>query len=573
MPGHEQRAQKAFLEIRRIGEEAVRYHPLEGSSSHVVGRRAPAQVILNHSSVSRAHAELVLGPFGRWWIHDLGSKNGTYVNGAAATERLLTSGDGVRIGDFMLRVKSSSFPDLRNPLIDSPSSSRLRVLSQPTHDLDEPTGIFQIPPTQAAGRTPTIGAAHLLTVMTLGRELMRVEDPELRLNTLCEFLVGKDFPARSSVVLRLQEGRSPHTLCGPFHDDGTNRPLQLAGRLLSRLWDTREAVLANNTEPVGTVSHPDQTRNMAVVAVPLLSSDPSIDALYVEFPEGYGSEEWLNLVALVAEAYHQAELVWDMRVQVRQAAFIERELEMARQIQEGLVPRGFELEGLEVAVGFEPCRWVGGDYVDALELPDGRVLLAIADVCGKGLQAALVASSLHTLVRSTADTGRSLPDLVSRINDYLVDYLPEHSFVTMLLIALNVHTGELEALSAGHPGAFVMSADGTRRVLQRNENVGLGMMRTEFTSEHTQLSVGDVLLLFTDGLTEMEDQNRVPLGEERLGMGCTQIVSLNPGASLDSMRERLMGMCSAYRRSAFAADDSTFLVARRRPTLLPPPST
>lgn len=567
MNGPESRTNtKAFLEIRQVGEERVRFHQLTGSHQ-VVGRRPDAQIVLNHSSVSRSHAELVMGPFGRWWIHDLGSKNGTYVNGTPAAERLLNPGDGVRIGEFTLRLRSSSVPEFRSPLMETPSSSRMR--SAAITESDEPTAVFNLPPSSLRG-APQISAAHLTTVMALSRELMRVEDWALRIYTLCEFVVGDDFPANSAAVVRLEPGRTPQVICGPQHHDRTDRSLHFVPRVLKQLWETHEPVLASNTEISGNIDRPGDIRDVAVVAVPLISTEQRIDALYLEFPERYGSNEWLNLVALVAEAFLQAELVWDMRTQARQGAFIERELDMARQIQEGLIPRAFELEGLELAIGFEPCRWVGGDYVDSMALPDGRMLLAIADVCGKGMQAALVASSLHTLVRATADTGRPLADLMRRINDYLLSYLPEHSFVTMTCVALDCHTGELEVISAGHPAAFVVRPDGSLRCLQQNENVGLGMIQSTFLPEHSVLAQDDVLLLFTDGLTEMEDQRREPLGADRLGMGFSQIVAINPSATVSSMRERLIEMCRAYRGSGLAADDSTFLVARRRLTLRPP---
>jgi len=567
MNGPESRTNtKAFLEIRQVGEERVRFHQLTGSHQ-VVGRRPDAQIVLNHSSVSRSHAELVMGPFGRWWIHDLGSKNGTYVNGTPAAERLLNPGDGVRIGEFTLRLRSSSVPEFRSPLMETPSSSRMR--SAAITESDEPTAVFNLPPSSLRG-APQISAAHLTTVMALSRELMRVEDWALRIYTLCEFVVGDDFPANSAAVVRLEPGRTPQVICGPQHHDRTDRSLHFVPRVLKQLWETHEPVLASNTEISGNIDRPGDIRDVAVVAVPLISTEQRIDALYLEFPERYGSNEWLNLVALVAEAFLQAELVWDMRTQARQGAFIERELDMARQIQEGLIPRAFELEGLELAIGFEPCRWVGGDYVDSMALPDGRMLLAIADVCGKGMQAALVASSLHTLVRATADTGRPLADLMRRINDYLLSYLPEHSFVTMTCVALDCHTGELEVISAGHPAAFVVRPDGSLRCLQQNDIVGLGMIQSTFLPEHSVLAQDDVLLLFTDGLTEMEDQRREPLGADRLGMGFSQIVAINPSATVSSMRERLIEMCRAYRGSGLAADDSTFLVARRRLTLRPP---
>src|SRR5690606_27292246 len=150
----------AHLEIRAFGEERVRFHQLTGSHQ-VVGRRPDAQIVLNHSSVSRSHAELVMGPFGRWWIHDLGSKNGTYVNGTPAAERLLNPGDGVRIGEFTLRLRSSSVPEFRSPLMEAPSSSRMRTAA--ITETEEPTAVFHLPPSTLRS-APQISAAHLATV-------------------------------------------------------------------------------------------------------------------------------------------------------------------------------------------------------------------------------------------------------------------------------------------------------------------------------------------------------------------------------------------------------------------------
>jgi serine phosphatase RsbU (regulator of sigma subunit) len=279
-------------------------------------------------------------------------------------------------------------------------------------------------------------------------------------------------------------------------------------------------------------------------------------------------------MTLVAEAYQQAEMVWDMRHQVRQNAFVERELEMAHEIQSGLVPRQFAAPGLELAFGFEPCRWVGGDYVDALVLPDGRVLLAIADVCGKGMQAALVASSVHTLVRASRDLCGDLPQLMKRLNEYLLGHLPEHSFVTMLCILLNCQTGEIELVSAGHPPAIIVRSGICAEALSQTDNVGLGIVPEEFVVLSSQLDEGDVLLMYTDGMTEMVNDKGEMFGTERLATEFQRIIDVNPYASVDSMKERLMGLCNAYRGSGMANDDRTFLVAMRhgRETMRPPPT-
>ena len=122
---------------------------------------------------------------------------------------------------------------------------------------------------------------------------------------------------------------------------------------------------------------------------------------------------------------YTSEEAWAARRHAQAHAAIERELLTARQIQTGLVPKKAKLDfkGLDVCVDFQPCKWVGGDYVDALPMPDGRVLFTVADVCGKGLQAALVTSSLHTMVRASVDVQPSLSALVERVNRHLCDCL------------------------------------------------------------------------------------------------------------------------------------------------------
>lgn len=553
---------RGFLEITRAGVSGTQRHPLVGSHL-VLGRNPKAQIVLDHTTVSRSHAELVFDPFGRWWVHDLRSTNGTYVNGTPVEERMLNPGDSIGIGDFTLRLHIQGARERADSIYPVPDTP-------PQITADEDATLITVLPKVAD--SPQISASHLTTVMSLGRQLMSVEDATKRLRTLCEFVVGSDFPADSAVTIRMRDGKPTKVISGPFlRDPSTPSPgRQVSVGVLRSLWDTREPVLGSNGmysgQGVRRLSMPNAVRQLAVVACPLDVEDNKIDALYVEFPPSYGTAEWLTLVALVAEAYQQAELVWDMRRHVRQSAFVERELQMARQIQDGLVPRALHIEGLDVAIGYEPCRWVGGDYVDAVPMPDGRILLAIADVCGKGLQAALVASSLHTMVHATVDAGGTLTQLIQSCNAYLCNYLPEHSFVTMVLVAIDTSTGEIEVVNAGHPPAFAVSSDGRIRELQSERNVALGMMETVMEIERSMLIGDEVLVLYSDGLTELVDENQVALGEERLSAGMAQIVRQEPYASVEDYRERVLQMLDSFRGSQLAADDSTFLVARRPQT-------
>ena len=550
---------KGYLEISRTGETGVHRQPLMGSHL-ILGRNPNAQIVLDHTTVSRSHAELVYDPFGRWWVHDLRSTNGTYVNGTPIEERMLNPGDTIGIGDFSLRLHVTGARDRADsvyPLPDAP----------PHIAADEDATLITVMPKQMV--SPQISASHLTTVMALSRRLMSVEDASKRLRTLCEFIVGADFPADSAVTIRLRDGKPTKVISGPFLRDPSTptQGRQISIGVLKSLWDTREPVLGSNGMQIGRgirrLSMTNVIRPLAVVACPLEMDDKKLDALYVEFPPTYATAEWLTLVVLVSEAYQQAELVWEMRRHVRQSAFVERELQMAKQIQDGLVPRALHFHGLDVSIGYEPCRWVGGDYADVVQMPDGRVLLALADACGKGLQAALVASSLHTMVHATVDAGGNLNQLVHSCNAYLCNYLPEHSFVTMVMVIIDPNTGELEVVNAGHPPPYVISSDGRIRELQSEENVALGMMETEMVIDRSMLIGDEVLVLYSDGLTELVDENQEAFGPERLAQGLGRLVRDEPTSGVEVYRERIVQMLERFRGSQLAADDSTFLVARR----------
>jgi phosphoserine phosphatase RsbU/P len=529
---------------------------------HVIGRRPDAEIVIDQGAVSWSHAILELGPSGRWWILDLDSTNGTFVNGVRVTERLLSRGDVIRIGDCTLVLRLASVMAFPSPLAgaqDGPRTGRKNTLG----------GFESVDKLAAARPAQTIGAEQLASIMSFGRDLMRLEGADARLKALCEFVAGDLCFAIGVTAIRINAS-------------GQIRPIWTAAargseRLLGEFEPSAVRELINRREPliVQTTPPPDPASRSSIrMLIPFAEVDCSIDALLAEFPPRYGTQEWLMLITLVAEAYQQAEMVWDMRHQVRQNAFVEGELEMACQIQKGLVPKQFCAPGLELAFGFEPCRWVGGDYVDALMLPDGRVLLAIADVCGKGMQAALVASSVHTLVRASRDLCGDLPLLMKHLNEYLLGHLPEHSFVTMLCILLNCQTGEFELVSAGHPAAIIVRSGICSEILGQTDNVGLGIVPEDFVTLSSQLDVGDVLLMYTDGLTEMVNTKDEPFGTERLATEFQRIVDINPLAPVDSMRERLIGLCNAYRGSRMATDDRTFLVATRRTreTIRPPAS-
>ncbi|NUP08985.1 MAG: SpoIIE family protein phosphatase [Polyangiaceae bacterium] len=523
----------------------------------VIGRTPGLSLTLDHDTVSRKHAEIFCDPFGRWWIRDLGSTNGTSVNDETVRERVLRPGDRIAVGDYRLRFNVGSLPDVKigapsieDTLDGSAAPSWMRTL----RDVEP----------------PQISATHLSTLMALSRRLLGMENAQERLEALCELLVSNDFHATVALVVRVRAGDPTRILAGPKRPPHIPEEQPYVSRtVLRQVGLTNEAVLGTNLPHVNPgleLTLSADVSPIATVAVPIHRDDTSTDILYCNLPPHYGRSDWLALIALAGEAFQQSEIAWSARRHAQTHAAIERELETARIIQHALVPKRPLYPGLEVAIGFEPCRWVGGDYVDTVKLSDGRLLCTVADVCGKGLQAALVTFSIHTMIRALADHTKSVPDILDRLNRHLCDYLPEDSFVTMVSCAIDPATGATEYVNAGHPPAFIMDEDGSARALASAENPALGLTLCTFTAQHDSISPGEALLLYTDGLTELKNNAREMLGEDLLR---TRFASIYRDKRTDAIEEAALAltrMLDEFRGDELPEDDRAFLLARRSAT-------
>jgi serine phosphatase RsbU (regulator of sigma subunit) len=174
----------------------------------------------------------------------------------------------------------------------------------------------------------------------------------------------------------------------------------------------------------------------------------------------------------------------------------------ARKIQQTLIPQALEpLPGYELKTFYQPFRDVGGDYFDVIDLPDGRTLLAVADVCGKGMAAALLAANIQALVRSIANIEAEPIALARQINQHLSRHTPTDRFATAVFLLLHRGSGELTFVNAGH-NAPIIFAHGAMKLLEPT-GMPLGLFSdAKYEAKTATLCSGDSLLLFTDGLTD-----------------------------------------------------------------------
>jgi serine phosphatase RsbU (regulator of sigma subunit) len=286
-----------------------------------------------------------------------------------------------------------------------------------------------------------------------------------------------------------------------------------------------------------------------------------MELLYAVLPPEYGTGEWLALTVMAGKQYQQAEAAWRARRSAEDHAVVERELERARQIQMRLVPHDPQIPGMDIAVGFSPCRWVGGDYVDVLPTPDGRVLLAVADVCGKGLPAALVAASLHTMVHASVLGGTGLCDFMTNLNRYLIQTQASETFVTMIAMLVDPRTGAVEWANAGHPPPLALAPGGAPRPLRAESQFPLGIDEQTINCHHATLAPDELLVLYTDGLTELKTDGKF-LGVDGLCEHLTRVYA-QPHMEARDAAAGLTQALDALQHAHLPQDDRTFLLARR----------
>ena len=205
------------------------------------------------------------------------------------------------------------------------------------------------------------------------------------------------------------------------------------------------------------------------------------------------------------------------------------------------------------------CRTVGGDYYGFFPYPDGRLALALGDVSGKGMPAALMVMSLQARLEVLAEDPRDLAALMTRLNKITCANCPSNRFITFFFALLNPATGDLAFANAGHNPPIVVRASGEVETLEGGGPV-LGILPiARYAQQHTKLGKGDLLVIYSDGVTEAASTNEEEYGEERL----TSELLRHRGEAAEAIVREVTESVSRFSAGAPQADDITLVVAKR----------
>jgi serine phosphatase RsbU (regulator of sigma subunit)/anti-sigma regulatory factor (Ser/Thr protein kinase) len=265
-----------------------------------------------------------------------------------------------------------------------------------------------------------------------------------------------------------------------------------------------------------------------------------------------------DLAGHAAPAVRVAQLVREQQAEIRERERIEGELEVARLIQQQFLPHELpELPGWQVAAYYKPARQVGGDFYDFLELPDGQVGIVVGDVTDKGVPAALVMATTHSILRAEAPRLVAPGEVLRQVNDLLVTEMPAHMFVTCLYAVLDPASGRLRYANAGHNLPYLRTRDGVGELRATGMPLGL-LPGMTYEEKEAALAPGDHLLLHSDGLAEAHGPERQMFGFPRLAKLAAE------GANGQELIDLLLNELAKFTGPGWEQEDDITLVTLQR---------
>ncbi len=526
----------------------TREWPLE-SSPFRVGRASGNAVQLLDGTVSKEHAEFTLEGE-RWFVRDLGSRNGTRVNGREATSPLAVgAGDQLEIGHVLLVVSPGDDAAHRRFSTSEHVGSSLAIKVSDVLQRSSASGT---------------GSDRLLHLLAAAGQLLVLPRP---LPETCESLlefVEKAVPARRLVILlRDPETGELQQMAARQRGGRANEPLALSQTITRTVLAENTAVITGDAanDPRFLAQHSIIAQAIhSAMAVPLFDNEKVLGILYVDSTNPaitYGKAE-LELLTLLgnmaAVKITNARLLVADQMRLRLA----QELATATRIQQTLLPEPPSLAGWRCHARIETCHEVGGDLYDFHLRDDGHLVVLVGDVSGKGMGAALLMSSTLSSARVLYDECAGPLPLVRRLNAIIHRSTDSRSFVTVFVGWLDPASGRFRYVNAGHPEPHIVQ-DGRVRTLAAT-GIPLGMLPDfAWTEGETVLAPGELLALFSDGIPEAQ-RGLEFFDFERVAASLREAAA---EAELDRAADRVIARIDAFAAGEHRADDVTLVLLRR----------
>lgn len=523
------------------------------ASEVLIGRKGDADVVLNNQHVSRHHAKLVKTDEG-YSIQDLGSTHGTFVNEARVEQRILKHGDKITLGKdqidlhyFVGDTKPSKAKADTTQIFEKSLMDLGVVLPSGYSELEKISCILDFQYQWEQSFTPDTAFQKIL------ESALKISGAErgfilIREGSGFGYTAGMDGQGRN---LSPAHFKTSHTVVNDVASKGA--AVFMVGDLDNR-YKQQASIVAMNLRAVAC---------MPLLGIPSQADTPSIlGILYLDSTKKMHSLSGLDqriLNKLAVEAGNVLERV-EMIKSIESRKKLEQELALAEETQKSLLPQELpRVENLNIHAFSKPTRYVGGDFYDFALLDSGELFGVLADVSGKGVSASLLSSMLLGCLEMQLRTGIAIHEAVNRLNRFLCEKSSASRFVTMFVFTIN-SDGCGRYISAGHNPSYVFrAATGDIEELQSNNMIVGAFPFAGYEAAVIKLDKGDVLLAYSDGLTEAENPNGEMLGEERV----KNVMRAEAPNGSKNLETKLLETIQNFIAGGSPTDDITLIIVER----------
>jgi sigma-B regulation protein RsbU (phosphoserine phosphatase) len=559
------------------GPNAGRRYKL-GDGEYIIGRRSDCQIFVPDMRVSRQHARIIRDS-GRWCLEDLGSNNGTFVNGSRVQNAELRHDDEIQIAQNRIRVElpeGTTHPkgtfDSHVTIVEvqSPSVFKSR---EDSGERNWRSGII------TAGGSDLRGSRYLerkLAALTAILEsVSHTEDADSLLERVVEQLL-EVFPQADSVGVLVQDERTKE-LKVKCHRQRSSKlfggDMKVPGTIIEHVvHDRRGVLLGDKTPPPGVIG--EEAAVGTRMGAPLQSGAHHYGVVYVESKTASFRQEDVDLLQSVAAQTGLAIHATRMQAELTRREQLERDLRVARQIQRSLLPATApNVVGMDFAIHYEPAYQIGGDFYDFIWHDQSHLALLVGDVAGKAISAALYMARLTSELRSRAGISRTPARLLRRVNEEMVKLGDDGMFATLVYCIYDLESRTLVFTNAGHCVPLLRRGDRVFPLHAERAHIApIGVMpELEVGEARVQLHSGDMLVLISDGIHEARDVRGNEYGLKRLSR---RIRTARGG--VDDVVKAILHDVDAHVANAPQQDDMTIVAmainegrAKRRTSTIP----
>lgn len=529
-----------------------------GKSEITIGRASSNDLVLEDTSLSRNHARLV------WrdetaYIEDLGSRNGTLVNGILLQQtRSVDERDDLVFGRLAFHLEPKTVAPVKLEQNDDPPSNASLIMRVDQLRTSSQMGVRGA--TKESRYKEALDIVHSLSVEMLG------DSPtEMMLWGLLEQIYSFLRPGRGVILLKNSEGAMVQ-VAARSASRGQDFQVKLSKTMLEAALERHEAMLINDPmldSKLAAAQSLVSSGVTSIMTVPLEHGGEVVGMVYLDAgPMRLPFEEDdLRLVAVLGHMAAAKIRAVRLTEEVAQKRAMEKEMALARQIQVRILPdklptmEKFELFGINVA-----CRQVSGDLYGAWSGPEGKTWLAIADVAGKGIGPGLLMATFSAFMQAWSEFAQEPSPLALKLSLALSKRTTTNRFITAFLALLDPAEGTLTFTNAGHNPILLLKADGTQELLQ-SQGFPLAMFPGgDYGQGSVRMEPGDLLFLYTDGITEATDPDGMEFDIEVIGRTLRE---LGP-VPLEELHRGLNEALLRHTRGAPLADDQTIVLVRRR---------